>query len=74
MVAVVAPPDGSRCYICRKTIALGNDQWALYDDAKGVAVVVCERCIERGDVQETLDMTEDEFDIEGQPEFNGAFG
>lgn len=66
-----------RCWICRRTLGWNDHDWTRVATPDGSVHDVCDPCMEKADtdeyLDETLDMTEDDFNVEGQPEFNGSF-
>jgi ribosome-binding protein aMBF1 (putative translation factor) len=59
------------CAICKRD----TDSTSVNVDIAGTIVTVCDTCWSRRDedIELPLDMTEDEPNLEGMPEFNGAF-
>jgi hypothetical protein len=69
-------PTCRRCWVCRRVLGEHDHDWINTSAPDGSVRGICDPCWEKADdwLEEGLDYTEDDFNIEGQPEFNGAFG
>ena len=70
MVDLVTLGDG--CFLCHRSDPIKHGTYVRVSWPDGSVKDICDDCYQKADVDETLDYTE-EFDREGQPEFNGAF-